>query len=422
MSRRGKRDILAGVEIGTKTIKALVGEFQDNDVLSVLAAVELPSLGGVRKGKIENERQVTNQLAQVFRDLQEAAQQEITENLFVAVTGAHVDTVVSTGAVRVRDPEGGVSRDEIESAIETAQTFNLGSQQEMLHLCDRPIILPDGREAIFPVGAPAAKIEAHCLIVFGRSQVLDTTRELIRHVLGDVPVSPLFSGVAAGLAALSQSEIDQGALVIDLGGGVTEYGVYKSPGCFHAGQVTVGCEHVVNDLHVGLRLESNECAALLRELPRHGSVVLKDDGNKRRMSVGGGVVTKRTIPVAAVERIVDLRLRELFTVIREDLRTHNALERIHCGVRLCGGGALLPGIDKLARDVFEQPVTIATPRLVVGERSALLQSPRFVTPVGLLRLGRIMLAGEHDEADTFWQQFRNESRRMLSLFKDVFRI
>ncbi|MDX9981537.1 MAG: hypothetical protein RBU25_16055, partial [Lentisphaeria bacterium] len=141
MSRRGKRDILAGVEIGTKSIKALVGEFQDNDVLSVLAVVEQLSLGGIRKGKIENARQVSNQLTQVFRDLQEEAGQEITDNLFLAVTGAHVDTVVSTGAVRVRDPEGGVARDEIESAIDTAQTFNLGSQQETLHLCDRPIIL-----------------------------------------------------------------------------------------------------------------------------------------------------------------------------------------------------------------------------------------------------------------------------------------
>jgi len=83
---------------------------------------------------------------------------------------------------------------------------------------------------------------------------------------------------------------------------------------------------------------------------------------------------------------------------------------------------LLPGIDRLARDVFEQPVDIASPRLVVGDRVPLLQSPRFVTPLGLLRLGRIMLAGEHDEASSFWQQFRSESRRMLSLFKDVFRI
>lgn len=421
MSRRGKRDILTGVEVGTKTIKALVGEFRDGDVLSILAAVEQPSLG-VRKGRIENERQVTSQLAQVFRELQEAARQEITENIFVAVTGAHVGTVVSAGAIRIRDPEAGVARDEIESVIETAQTFNLGSQQELLHLCDRPIRLPDGREATFPVGAQVAKIEAECMLVFGQAEVLDTTRELLRHVLGDVPICPLFSGVAAGLAALSPSEIDQGALVIDFGSGVTEYAVYRSPGCFYTGQVTVGCDHLVNDLHVGLKLESNECAALLRELPHHGSVILKDDGGKRRMPVGVGVTNKRLIPVAAVERIVDLRLRELFTIIRDDLRSHNALERVQCGIRLCGGGALLPGIDKLARDVFEQPVDIASPRLVVGDRMPLLQSPRFMTPLGLLRLGRIMLAGEHDEANSFWQQFRSESRRMLSLFKDVFRI
>ncbi|MBT3288831.1 MAG: cell division protein FtsA [Victivallales bacterium] len=421
MSRRGKRDILTGVEIGTKTIKALVGEFRDDDVLSVLGVVEQPSLG-VRKGRIENDRQVASQLAQVFRELQSTAKQEITDNIFVAVTGGHVGTVVSSGAIRIRDPESGVTEDEMESVLDTAQTFSLGTQQELLHLCDRPIRLSNGREVVSPVGAQVAKIEAECMLVFGQGQVLDTTRDLLGHVLGDVPLRPVFSGVAAGLAALSPSDIEHGALVIDLGGGVTEYCVYKSPGCFHTGQVTVGCEHLVNDLHIGLKLESNECAAVLRDLPRYGSVILKDDGGKRRMPVGSGVVSKREVPVAAVEQIVDLRLRELFGVIRDDLLSHNALERVDRGIKLCGGGALLPGVERLAQDVFDHPVEVVGPRLVVGDRMQLLQSPRFVTPVGLLRLGRIMLAGEREDASPFWQQLRTECRRFFSLIKDVFRI
>jgi cell division protein FtsA len=383
--------------------------------------VEQPSLG-VRKGRIENERQVASQLTQVFRELQQETKLELTDNIFVSVTGAHVGTVISSGSVRIRDPENGIARDEVESVIETAQTFSLGSQQELLHFCDRPIRLPDGREAIMPVGVPASKIEAECMLVFGQSDALETTRELFRHALGDVPVFPIFSGVAAGLAALAPADIEHGALVIDFGGGVTEYSVYRSPGCFYTGQVTVGCEHLVNDLHVGLKLESNECAALLRELPRHGSVILKDDGGKRRMPVGSGLTSKREVPVATVERIVDLRLRELFTIIRDDLRAHDALERAERGIKLCGGGALLPGIARLAQDVFERPVEVVGPRLVVGERTQLLQSPRFMTPVGLLRLGRIMLANEGEESGPFWHLVGSECRRMLAMFKDVFRI
>jgi cell division protein FtsA len=421
MSRRGKREIITGVEVGTKTIKALVGEYRDDDVISVLGVVEQPSLG-VRKGRIENERQVASQLGQVFRELQDAAKQEITDNLFVAVTGAHIGTVVSSGSIRIHDPATGVTRDEVENVIETAQTYSLGSQQELLHLCDRPIRLPDGREEVSPIGLPVSKIEADCLLVFGMAEALETTRELFRQVLGDVPICPLFSGVAAGLAALAPGDIEHGAMVIDFGGGVTEYSVYKSPGCFYTGQVTVGYDHLVNDLHVGLKLESNECAALLRELPRHGSVILKDDSGSRRMPIGVGVTSKRMVPVATVERIVDLRLRELFTVIRDDLRAQCALERVDRGIKLCGGGALLPGIAQLVNDVFDRPVEIVGPRLVVGERSQLLQSPRFMTPVGLLRLGHIMLANEQEESGPFWHQLRSECHRMFSLFKDVFRI
>lgn len=108
------------------------------------------------------------------------------------------------------------------------------------------------------------------------------------------------------------------------------------------------------------------------------------------MTVEGLGVPTRRIPRSSIEQIIELRLRELFEVIRRDLEKQRALERVGGGVKLCGGGALIPGIDRLAYEVFRLPSSVAKPPLLSGKEE-ILNAPGYLTPIGLIRWGRLML-------------------------------
>src|SRR5208337_4141632 len=92
----------------------------------------------------------------------------------------------------------------------------------------------------------------------------------------------VFNGIAASLALLSNEQKELGALVIDLGGGTTEYDVYANGVIRHSGVLAVGGDHVSNDLAYGLKVPLSRAEKLKLE---HGSAVMTDEAKGRTIAI-----------------------------------------------------------------------------------------------------------------------------------------
>jgi cell division protein FtsA len=62
------------------------------------------------------------------------------------------------------------------------------------------------------------------------------------------------------------------------------------------------------------------------------------------------------------------------------------LDYLRAGVFLCGGGARIPQIAKLAEQILEMPVCLGKTNSISGLKSALDQ-PEFATAIGLVKFG-----------------------------------
>ena len=87
-----------------------------------------------------------------------------------------------------------------------------------------------------------------------------------------------------------------------------------------------------------------------------------------------------------LRRIMSLRLEEIFQLIAQDLEQAGALDYARSGVFLCGGGARIPQIAKLAEQVLQMPATIGKTNSISGLKSALDQ-PEFAAAIGLVKFG-----------------------------------
>ena len=83
---------------------------------------------------------------------------------------------------------------------------------------------------------------------------------------------------------------------------------------------------------------------------------------------------------------MSLRIEEIFQLIAQDLEQAGALDYLRAGVFLCGGGARIPGIAKLAEKFFAMPVSLGKTNSISGLKSALDQ-PEFATAIGLVKFG-----------------------------------
>ena len=148
--------------------------------------------------------------------------------------------------------------------------------------------------------------------------------------------------------------------------------------------MAVGGDHVSNDLAYGLKVPLARAEQIKID---HGSALIDEASRDRTIDLSDdSLIPGRQVNLGHLQKIMSMRLQETFELIAKDIGQAGLIEYLRAGVVLCGGGARIPNITKLARDVFNLPVAIGRSSTVSGVKNA-LDEPEFATPVGLIKFG-----------------------------------
>jgi cell division protein FtsA len=127
----------------------------------------------------------------------------------------------------------------------------------------------------------------------------------------------VFNGLASSLAVLSNEQKEMGSLVIDIGGGTTDYVVYANGIIKHTGVLAVGGDHVSNDLAYGLKVPLSRAEQLKIE---HGSALVEEADKGQQITISNELgMPLKVISRENLRRIMSLRLEEIFALIAQDI-------------------------------------------------------------------------------------------------------
>jgi cell division protein FtsA len=183
---------------------------------------------------------------------------------------------------------------------------------------------------------------------------------------------------------LTNEQKELGALVIDIGGGTTDYVVYADGVIKHVGVLAVGGDHVSNDLAYGLKVPLGRAEQLKIH---HGSALADGSIETQSITIANELgLPLKTVNLENLRRIMAVRLEEMFQLIGQDLEQAGVLDYLRSGAYLCGGGSRIPHIARLAEQILPMPVTIGKTNSISGLKSALDQ-PEFATTIGLVKFG-----------------------------------
>ncbi|HVV72188.1 MAG TPA: cell division protein FtsA, partial [Verrucomicrobiae bacterium] len=304
-------------------------------------------------------------------------------SVYLGVTGGHVRGFNNRGVHPVVSADREISEADVQDVIKNAKTINLPAQNHVLHAI-RQHFLVDGQDGITnPVGMLGARVEVDVHVIHGS---LNRLQNAIRTVKGlQLEVDDIvFNGLASALALLSNEQKELGSLVIDIGGGTTEYVVYANGIIKHTGVLAVGGDHVSNDLAYGLKVPLSRAEQLKIE---HGSAFVDEACKGQTVTIANELgMPLKVINLENLRRIMALRLEEIFQLILQDLEQADAMDYLRAGVFLCGGGSRIPQIAGLAEQVLQMPVSLGKANSISGLKSALDQ-PEFATAIGLVKFG-----------------------------------
>jgi len=399
--------IIAGLDIGTSKICAVIGELTDQGGLNIIGLGQCRSRG-VRKGEIVNPSAAAEDIRNAIVEAEQTADAEV-RSVYLGVTGAHMRGFNNRGFHPVPSDDREITEEDVQDAIRNAKAINLSSENRVVHLI-RQHFLIDGQEGISnPVGMFGARVEVDVHVVHGNFNRLQNSIRAVRGLQLDVE-DIVFSGLASALALLTNQQKEMGSLVIDLGSGSTEYVVYADGIIKHTGVLAVGGDHVSNDLAYGLKIPLGRAEQVKID---HGSALCDEScqGQTLKLSNEFGVAEK-TVNLEHLRRIMSLRLEEIFELIAQELDTAGMLTYLREGIFLCGGGARIPGIERLAAQVFGLPVAIGSATCVSGLKSALNQ-PEFATAIGLARYGSFQARKRHSEKNSIGTHFKKTLSQMF---------
>ena len=132
------------------------------------------------------------------------------------------------------------------------------------------------------------------------------------HVIGGYHVEVrelVLSSLASGALLTTDEERQHGALVLDIGKGITDYVLYRDGHVLVTGTLPVGGDHLTNDLAIGLRVTTAQAESLKLRHGR-GTVLTRDKTDKVWLN-GDKSFGDRQLTRLAIETITAARTLEL---------------------------------------------------------------------------------------------------------------
>ena len=357
-------NIYAAIELGTSNTVLAIGEAENGGPLTVTYHAEIPSTG-VRKSQILDINQATQSIRSVLKEIekrQEGASALSIGNAFLAVTGQHIRTDRATGVVSVDGSK--ITNDEIHEARRRSHEIPLAKGRELLDIVEEDFAI-DGLSGVnYPQGMSGRILKLNALHIHADSNRLQDARTAAENAHLEIR-DTVFATTAAADAVLEDYERKNGCLVIDLGGGSTGYAVYSDGYLITTGVIGVGGDHITNDIAHAFQTTN----AQAEEIKKHEASAIVGNytsDNARVKLSSSNTMDSRTISRLALDTVVNVRMKELMTIIRETLEEQGLLHHLHSGVVLVGGGADLRNLEPLVEQELGCSVRKGRPIEVKG--------------------------------------------------------
>ena len=378
MAKINDRKIIVGLDIGTSSVIALIGEISPENQLSIIGVGNCPSLG-MGRGGVNDLDSIVRCVKKAVREAELMADCTVT-SVYLGISGRHIKCQNEKGMVPINGEE--VTQDDVDNVVHTAKAIPLSDEKRMLHVLPQEysIDCQDGIKA--PIGMNGMRMEAKVHLITCANDMARNIEKVVE--LCNLKVDGLiFSGVASGDAILTQDEKDLGVCVVDMGGGTMDITVYAGGSIRHSAVIAVAGTQVTSDISKMFCTPLVNAEEMKVQHACAQSKLVSIQDTIEVASVGGRPA--RTMARHTLSEVVEPRYQELFTLVNDELKSSGWGDLIVAGVVLTGGTAKMEGAVELAEQVFQMPVRLGQPK----EKGLhdYVSDPCYSTAVGLLRSG-----------------------------------
>ncbi|WP_240375184.1 cell division protein FtsA [Bacillus piscicola] len=364
-------DIYVSLDIGTSGVRVIIGDMSGGS-LKVMGVGNAPSTG-LKRGAIVDIDETVKSIKQAVEEAERMVGLNV-EQVVVGVNGNHIDMQFCSGVVAVSGSDREIRDEDIERVMDAAQVMPIPPEREIIDVIPTQFIVDGLGEIKDPRGMLGVRLEMEGTIITGAKTALHNLLRCVEKAglgVADICLQPL----AAGTVAISKDEKALGVALVDIGGGSTTVSVFQNGTMQATSVLTIGGDHITNDISVGLRTTMEEAERVKTE---HGHAFIDDASDEvsfEMKTIGSEEMEEYT--QYEIAHVIEPRMEEIFELAADQVYKLGFSD-LPGGFVLTGGTVMIPGVLELARDVWRQNVRMAVPDYI-GVRE-----PKYATGIGLI--------------------------------------
>jgi len=405
MTKKGDRNLIVGLDIGTSKVVAIVGEMKPDDEIEVIGIGSHPSRG-LKKGVVVNIESTVQSIQRAVEEAELMAGCEI-RSVHAGIAGSHIRSLNSHGIVAIRDKE--VSHSDVERVIDAARAVAIPADQKILHILPQEFIIDDQEGILEPVGMSGVRLESRVHMVTGAVSAAQNIIKCVRRCGLEVD-DLILEQLSSSYAVLSDDEKELGICLVDMGGGTTDIAIFTEGAIRHTAVIPIAGDQVTNDIAVALRTPTQHAEEIKIKYACALTQLARSDETIEVQSIGDH--PPRRLSRQTLAEVVEPRYEELLTLVQAELRRSGLEDLIAGGVVLTGGSSKMEGLVELAEEVFHMPVRMGVPQYVTG-LADVVRNPIYATGVGLLlfaqknRMARVENNPNRGGLKAIWERMKS---------------
>lgn len=368
-------DIIVGIDIGTSKVSLVVGEVNNFNQIEIICNTS-HKCNGIKKTKIIDEDDIALAINKVITEAETETDLKIN-SAYVTIPGKYVTIVQNSVVKEAKDKYAGISTKDVSSGIMQVKDVEIPEGKTIIDIVTDQFILEDGKIVTDPVGNLSSSFTLNAQVILADKeyvkQIVSICRKAGIEVDGFTPIS-----LAERNVMLDINEMNDNVMLLDIGAGNTDIGVFEGNGFVYTNTIPLGGDSITSDIALVLNIEEEEADKLKKQ---YGLAMKSyiDNDNEIMLNTYKGDSKAKVIKSSELIEIIEARIEEIFSLVNKDIVSQGVKQRINNVVLTGQGIANINKSDVAGKVILNIPVKISTGRLISTVR------PEYRTAYSLVR-------------------------------------
>lgn len=367
-------DIIVGMDIGTSKVSIVIGEVNNFNQIEVIYT-DSQKCRGIKKGKIIDEDEIVLAVTKLIKNAEIDANLTINST-YITIPGKYVTIVQNSILKDAKDRYAGISMKDVSASIMQVSDIDIPEGKQIIDIVTDRFILENGRIVQDPVGSLSSSFTLKAQIILADKEYIKKITNILKRAYIEidwlVPVT-----LAERCIALDSNELGDNIMLLDIGAGNTDIGVFEGSSFVYTNTIPLGGDNITNDIALVLDISEEEADKLKKQ---YGLAMKSfiDNDNEILLSTCKDE-NRKIIKSSELIEIIEARIEEIFSLINKDITMQGIKQRIN-NVILTGQGITnINKSDVAGKIALNIPVKISTGRLISTVR------PEYRTAYALVR-------------------------------------